>query len=81
MKRCCSINPFNMLPLGIISTALSALAVASTAQAQNEIFGFRMVANVLTFSRMDPIIQQKTGGVSEHVHLVFGGSRFRGEQP
>lgn len=68
-----------MLPFGILSTVLSALAVSTSALAEDNVWGFRMVANVLTFSRMDPIIQQKNGGVSDHVHLVFGGSRFRGK--
>lgn len=66
-----------MLPIGVAATVLSALSMSSGALAK--VWGFRMVGNVLTYSRMDPIIQQNGGGVSDHVHLVIGGSRFRGE--
>lgn len=69
-----------MRPVSIAATVLSTLAMSSGAMAAN-VWGFRLVGNILTYSRMDPIIEQKNGGVSDHVHLVVGGSRFRGEWP
>lgn len=60
-----------------VSTVLLAAALAAAPAAADEGRFILGSTNLLTVSRMDPIINP--GGLGAHVHRVYGGSAFRSE--